>query len=39
LHQKKTIVEVFKKNKTSSLNVENTDINNRFRNNNILRFY
>ena len=36
---KKTIVEVFKKNKTSSLNVENTDINNRFRNNNILRFY
>ena len=36
---KKTIVEVFKKNETSSLNIENNDINNRFRNNNILRFY
>ncbi len=36
---KKTIVEVFKKNKTFSLNEENIDINNRFKNNNILRFY
>ena len=36
---KKTIIEVFKKNQTSLLNEENTDINNRFKNNNILRFY
>jgi penicillin-binding protein 1A len=36
---KKTIVEVFKKNKPSSLEDENIDINNRFKNNNILRFY
>ena len=36
---KKTIVEVFKKNNTSSIKDENIDINNRFKNNNILRFY
>ena len=36
---KKTIVEVFKKNKTSSVKDKNIDINNRFKNNNILRFY
>ena len=36
---KRTIVEVFKKNKPSSLDDENIDINNRFKNNNILRFY
>ena len=36
---KKTIVEVFKKNKSSSAKDENIDINNRFKNNNILRFY
>ena len=36
---KKTIVEVFKTNKPSSLDDENIDINNRFKNNNILRFY
>ena len=36
---KKTIVEVFKKNKYFSVKDENIDINNRFKNNNILRFY
>ncbi len=36
---KKTIIEVFKKDKSSSLNEQNIDINNRFENNNILRFY
>ena len=36
---KKTIVEVFKKSNKSSLKDENIDINNRFKNNNILRFY
>jgi len=36
---KKTIVEVFKKNKTFSEKDKNTDISNRFKNNNILRFY
>jgi len=36
---KKTIVEVFKKNKPFSTKDENVDIINRFKNNNILRFY
>ncbi len=36
---KKTIVEVFKKNNQTSLKDENIDINNRFKNNNILKFY
>ena len=36
---KKTIIEVFKKNKSFSIDDKNTDINNRFKNNNILRFY
>ncbi len=36
---KKTIIEVFKKDKSSSFNKQNIDINNRFENNNILRFY
>ena len=36
---KKTIIEVFKKNKYFSVKDENIDINNRFKNNNILRFY
>ncbi len=36
---KKTIVEVFKKNKTNPMKNKNIDINNRFKNNNILRFY
>ena len=36
---KKTIVEVFKKNEFNSVKDKNIDINNRFKNNNILRFY
>ncbi len=36
---KETIVEVFKKNKISIEENENIDINNRLKNNNILRFY
>ena len=36
---KKTIIEAFKKKKSSLLNEKNIDINNRFKNNNILRFY
>ena len=36
---KKTIVEVFKKNKINEEKSENIDINNRLKNNNILRFY
>ncbi len=36
---KKTIVEVFKKNELNSVKDKNIDINNRFKNNNILRFY
>ena len=36
---KKTIIEVFKNNNQSTIEDENIDINNRFRNNNILRFY
>ncbi len=36
---KKTIIEVFKKNRSSLIRDENIDINNRFKNNNILRFY
>ena len=35
---KKTIIEAFKNNQ-SKVKDENTDINNRFKNNNILRFY
>ena len=35
---KKTIIEAFKNNQ-SKIKDENTDINNRFKNNNILRFY
>jgi len=35
---KKTIIEVFKKNKIDN-NIQNLDINNRLKNNNILRFY
>ena len=35
---KKTIIEAFKNNQ-SKIKEENTDINNRFKNNNILRFY
>ena len=35
----KTIIEVFKNNKPSLIDVENIDINNRFKSNNILRFY
>jgi len=35
----KTIVEVFKKNEPYSAKDKNIDINNRFKNNNILRFY
>jgi len=36
---KKTIIEVFKKNKTYTEKDKNIDINNRFKNDNILRFY
>ena len=36
---KKTIIEAFKKNNQSKIKDENIDINNRFKNNNILRFY
>ena len=35
----KTIIEVFKNNKPTLIDVENIDINNRFKSNNILRFY
>ncbi len=36
---KKTIIEVFKKNKAQLLNSKDININNRFKSNNILRFY
>ena len=36
---KETLVEVFKKNKINLEEDENIDINNRLKNNNILRFY
>ena len=36
---KETIVEAFKKNTTSKNYNESLDINNRLKNNNILRFY
>jgi penicillin-binding protein 1A len=36
---KKTIIEVFKKNKLDENNIQNFDISNRLKNNNILRFY
>ena len=36
---KKTIIEVYKKDKIEQKNVSNSKINNRLKNNNILRFY
>ena len=36
---KKTIIESYKKNKTDKKNILNLDINNRLKNNNILKFY
>ena len=37
VQSKKTLIEVYKKNPTKR--VSNIDINNRLKNNNILRFY
>ncbi len=36
---KKTIIEVYKKDEIEQKNVSNSKINNRLKNNNILRFY
>ena len=36
---KETIIEVFKSDKVNSNKNQNTDINNRLKNNNILKFY